>query len=277
MIADLHIHTTASDGTQDPATVIKVAKEAKLTAVAITDHDTTAGIKEALTAGKCLNIEVIPGIELSTEINNTEIHILGYYIEYNNDSFQDTIAQVRLERYYRAKKMVELLNNMGIKINFDDVVTLAGGDENIGRPHIARLMYKEGYTESFMEAFERYIGIGCPAYIPRTKLSPLNAIKLIRSVQGIPVLAHPAYKVDDSYILELVKTGLLGIEVYHPEHDEEMQRHYDQLARKNNLLITGGSDYHGPEMERKRNIGASVVPYVNVIKLKNVKSRISMQ
>ena len=247
MFYDLHVHTSASDGEDTPETVILRAVEAGLGGLAITDHDTVDGLE---TAGQFikkdrLKIELIPGIELNTDYGEDDLHILGYFIDFNNGYLKNRLSEIRRQRYARAEKMISKLQGMGIKIDFEQVKGIARGNL-IGRPHIARVLCSNGYAASPEEAFRRYILRGQPAYVPRYKFSPAEAIALIKQAGGIAVLAHPGLIKDKSNIIAGVKLGIEGLEVYYPEHTEKQQQEFMKIAKEYNLLITGGSDYHGP-------------------------------
>ena len=199
--ADLHNHTTASDGIFTPKELVRHASTKGLAAIGITDHDTTDGIYEAQKAGKNYGIEIIPGIELNTQEDNFEIHILGYFMDYNLPWFQDILTKIRDARYYRAEKIVNnLVNIYGMDLEFEDIIHKAGGKHNIGRTHIARAMIDKGIVKSISEAFEKYIGEGCKAYVKRYKLTVPEGINMIKEAGGVPVLAHPGLISDDSIV-----------------------------------------------------------------------------
>ncbi|SDC51053.1 MULTISPECIES: PHP domain-containing protein [unclassified Candidatus Frackibacter] len=266
MNVDLHLHTTASDGSFTPTKVVDKAVELGLKTIAITDHDTIGGIEEAQLAAVDKNLEVIPGIELNTDISDAEVHILGYYINTNDLKLTDTLSKLRNSRYNRAQRMVKKLNQLGIDITFKRVCQLAG-EGSLGRVHIAQAIIESGYVKEISQAFDRYIGKGSPAYINRYKLTPVEAVKLVKRAGGVPVLAHPALAKRDYLIPELVNAGLQGLEVYHSEHDEDDVQHYAALAEEYELIKTGGSDCHGPNKGRTL-IGTVDVPSSVVFKLK---------
>jgi bifunctional enzyme CysN/CysC len=261
--ADLHLHTTASDGTFEPGLAVKNAKAAGLTAIAITDHDTVSGLKDAVRAGAKLGMEVIPGIELSALDGEKEIHILGYFIDPANPQLTDLIAKLEQSRENRAIEMVKKLNGIGVDISIDRVKELAGGDV-IGRPHIARAMQEKGMIHEIKEAFSsEYIGRSGKAYVERYELTPKAAIRIIQEAGGIAVLAHPGYLSDRSSILEetiqkYIPCGLQGIEVYYSCHTLSQINTYLDIAHKYNLLITGGSDNHGAQAPM---LGCVRLPY----------------
>lgn len=248
--ADLHLHTTASDGTLNPADLVALAKDKGFSAIAVTDHDTTAGLAEALAAGAKLKIEVIPGIELSTLSGDREVHILGYYPDPANKGLQDMLFKMIEARKNRAVYMVEKLNRLGYAVELSRVKEIAG-TEFIGRPHIARALLEKGYIKEISEAFcEDFIGRSGKAYVERFKLSPSEGIAILMKAGAIPVLAHPGFlsqgpPLSEEEIMPLVENGLSGIEIYYSKHSTDQEDYYKKVAAKHNLLITGGSDCHG--------------------------------
>ncbi len=265
--ADLHIHTTASDGLLSPEEVVKWASMKRLTAVGITDHDTVNGIIPAVEASSKYGIEVVPGIELSTLYEEEEIHILGYYIDYKAEWFLETLKKIQNSRYERASIIVSKLNDMGVNITLKQVKTKADNGA-IGRPHIARAMIDKGYINNIKEAFQGYIGKGCPAYVERYKLNCLEAIEMIKRLGGVSVLAHPGLVRNKTHIGQIINLGLDGIEVYHTKHDDETIRNSLAIANARMLLITGGSDCHGIKLNNEPIIGNCSVDYKYVLQLK---------
>ena len=250
MTADLHLHSTYSDGSYTPEELVKKSLEKDLTTIAIADHDTVEGISLAKKASKSLSIEVIPGIEFSTFRGKSEIHILGYFIDYHDPKLLKETKKIFSARENRAKKMVELLNEQGINISFEQVKSLAG-DDFLGRPHVAKAMVEKGYINKVGEAFTKeYIANGGKAYVSKYRLKPKKAIDLILKADGIPVLAHPKFinngqEMDYKDIKEMKNYGLKGIEVYQSKHDKKAEEKYTRIAEELDLLITGGSDFHG--------------------------------
>lgn len=262
---DLHTHTTASDGTLSPAEVVRHVWAAGLAGVGITDHDTMGGVKAAEEEGQRLGIQVIPGIEISTEYEGREVHILGYYCSSDSASLAGVLEELRAARKQRLERIVENLRGAGLDISFDQLV-IAIGNEAVGRPHIARALVKLGFASSVQEAFEKYLLRGRPGYVPRHKMDPLTAIRCIREAGGVPVLAHPGLVGDDSIITRLVDAGLMGLEVWYPEHTPEQTAHYESMAESLGLIATGGSDFHG-KGEREAELGSVRVPEEFVIRL----------
>ncbi len=268
---DLHIHTTFSDGLLNPCQVVEEAKKKKITAIGITDHDTMQGIACAETAGKKYGLEIIPGIELSTSYEDKELHILGYFCNPENSLLENTLEVVKASRYDRMRKMIDKLKKLDINIALSEVLEKAGGDM-LGRPHLALAICQKGYSRTTAEVFAKYIGNSCPAYVERYRLCFQDALNLILGAGGIPVLAHPGLYKADQLIPSMVRMGLLGIEVFHPEHRIVDRYRYIKIARKYGLLITGGSDYHGKDMGSSDFIGTVRLDYKYLHKLKELKS-----
>lgn len=272
MSIDLHIHTTCSDGLLTPEQVVRKAVQLNLNAIAITDHDTTDGITRALQEAKSTNIEVIPGIEINTNYNGHEIHILGYYLDYQGNYINDILKDLQQKRVNRAKKIVYKLKNLGFDISYDEIRTIALGP-SVGRPHIAQMMINKHYVNTIKEAFEKYLGESAPAYVPRTKLTPFEAIDIIKNAKGIPVLAHPGLLEEHSIIKELIDYGIMGLEAYHTKHDDVTTQNVINIAKEKDLLITGGSDSHG---EEPLLLGALPIPNKILFELKKYKNRIGI-
>jgi predicted metal-dependent phosphoesterase TrpH len=244
--ADLHTHTRASDGTCHPAENVRLAKEAGLAAVAITDHDTVAGIAEAMEAASEHGIEVIPGVEVSSVANGQDIHVLGYFVPYQSQTFEDKLRELRETRHKRNELMIARLRELGIPITLESVYRRKQGpDKNIGRPHIAEELMELGVVSSIDEAFHKYLGREGAAYVNPPRISPQEAITLIKEAGGAAVLAHPGLYDDDDLVQELIRFGLDGIEVWHPDNDENDRERYRRWAEVHGLVMTGGSDFHG--------------------------------
>jgi len=269
---DMHVHTNASDGELSPEEAVKTAGELGLAAIGIADHDTVDGIEEALEAGKKYSVEVIPSVELSSEFGPAEVHILGYFIDWRDKKFRAELHKFQEARKVRAKRMVEKLRRLGVAISYEEVVA-AAGDGVIGRPHVAQIMVKHGYVKSRDEAFERYIGDGQPAHVPKYRLSPKKAIQMIHRIGGFAVLAHPVFSHIDNLLYDLVKFGLDGIEVYHSEHDSAAVEHYEVLANDMHLLMAGGTDSHGGDVP----LGSVEVPYELLEKMKAKREHLSVK
>jgi predicted metal-dependent phosphoesterase TrpH len=259
MRIDLHTHTTASDGLLDAASLVGEAAARSVGLLAITDHDTTASVDAAVDAGRGAGIEIWPAVELSCDVATGEIHVLGYFINYRLDWFQGLLARLRDGRVHRARRMVERLGQLGVPVEFARVEALAAGGA-VGRPHVARAMVEAGSVRDVAEAFERFIGRTGPAYVERVKITPSDAVRIIRSSGGLAVLAHPGWGQHDELIADLVAAGLDGIEVYYPDHTPSMVEHYKGIAKRFGLLITGGTDFHGGTLATKVSLGQQYVP-----------------
>jgi hypothetical protein len=246
MKADIHLHSTASDGHFSPAELVSLAVNLGLEVISLTDHDTVDGIAPALAAAaEFPQLEVIPGIELSTDTPHNEVHILGYFIDYQDSELRERLSRLRHSREIRAQKMVAKLANLGIEIDWQRVQQLAGSG-SFGRPHLAQAMLEKGYISSNKEAFLRYIGRDGPAYVEREKLTPSEAVAMIVKANGLPVLAHPR-EIDglEALITQLQKEGLVGMEAYYNGYSPQTVRYLASIAHKYNLIACGGSDYHG--------------------------------
>ena len=243
---DLHLHTTYSDGRLTPTQLVDLVAQRGLRVVAVTDHDSTEGLAEAMeAAAKYPDLTIIPGIELSTDTPGNEIHVLGYFINYADSGFQSTLSEFREGRLDRASRMVSNLEKLGISIDWERVLELSDGGA-VGRPHIAQAMVEKGYIKYPQEAFEKYIGRNGPAYAERPKLTPGDAVKMILEVDGLPVLAHPARYVDNpgGHLPGLKEAGLVGMEVYYKDYTLEEIGELLGLCNKYDLIPTGGTDYH---------------------------------
>ncbi|MDI6781291.1 MAG: PHP domain-containing protein [bacterium] len=243
MDADLHIHTWFSDSTLSPKQVVTYAREMGLKAISICDHDIIDGAREAIEYASN-SIKIIPGVELSAVAMQHEIHILGYFMDMNDSCFNERLEAFRKTRISRIFEMIKKLAAIGIKIDSKQIFEVAGKG-SVGRVHVATVLCKENIVSSVQEAFNLYLGYNKPCYIKKTRISPEEAIRIIREAGGVPVLAHPGVSMCDEIIPELVRLGIKGIEAYHPMHPLPLWKHYEKLAKKYRLLITGGSDCHG--------------------------------
>ncbi len=268
-LADLHTHTYYSDGGDSPERVIHMAKDAGLSAIAITDHDILDGHPEAAEAAKRHGLELVPGIEMSAAVKDIEVHVLGFFIDGRHAALQALLAEQRDRRMRRMHDMVGKLQAIGLSITVEDVMAVAGKG-TMGRPHVAEALVRRKHVATLREAFDRYIGANGPAFIPGSSLAPKTVIQLIRQAGGVPVLAHPMYLKNDNLIDEFVRDGLVGLEVYHSSHTPELVKRYEQIAKRLGLLMTGGTDYHGKAKEGLP-IGSTTVPYSLVDGLKQWK------
>ncbi len=254
---DLHAHSTASDGSKSPTAVVAAAKAAGLSALALTDHDTMDGVAEAVAAADKFGIRVVPGVELSATDGQREVHLLGLHIQRAN-ALEDSLRTFRERRHARALQIVEKLNALGVPISFDDVLARAG-DAAIGRPHIARVLIESGWARDSRDAFDRYLGSGRPAYVPKHRLSVADAIALVHAGGGIAILAHPGPEGRRETIERFVALGLDGVEVRHPGHTAEDTNRLTALTEFFGLVPSGGSDWHG-SAEGPRVLGVMRVP-----------------
>jgi 3',5'-nucleoside bisphosphate phosphatase len=266
MFADLHLHTNFSDGTYTPEELVAQAARNHLAAIALTDHDTVEGCERAAIACKAVEIEFIPGAELTAEQNDNEIHILGYFLDTQNKKLLEEIAKFQTVRQQRIHEMVARLNALKVPLKVEDVIKLASC-RSPGRPHVARALVKAGFCSSLDEAFERFLKKNRPAFVPKAKISSQVAIELIHQANGLAVMAHPGLNRTDEVIPDLVEAGLDGIECFHTKHSTAVSEHYLEIADKYNLLVTGGSDCHGMS-KGKPLIGTVKLPYQHVEKLK---------
>jgi len=267
--ADLHAHTSESDGTYTPEQLVKEALKRSLSAVAIVDHDTVSAIPAALKAAESTALEIIPGIELTSQYENQEVHILGYFLDHQDKGFLNKLKPVRQNRIRRVNEMIENLKGLDIELDPQTVFDIAGSG-TVGRMHIARALVKDGWVGSTSEAFRKYIGDKSPAYVLGFRFSPEEAIKIIRDAGGVAVLAHPYVLRNDEWIVEFVAGGLQGLEAYYPEHSQSQVNYYLELAKKLNLVVTGGSDFHGSAKPNVK-LGCVKIPLELVEKLRLAK------
>ncbi|MCL5961567.1 MAG: PHP domain-containing protein [Chloroflexi bacterium] len=267
-IIDLHLHTTASDGMYSPRELVDRAVRAGLRYIAVTDHDTVDGVAPAIQVAKSLPLEVIAGIELSTEVPRGEVHVLGYFIDPRNPELQKTLDLLKSARWARAQEMVARLASLGLGLDWDRLLALAG-KAAIGRPHIAQALVDSGYVTSIPEAFEKYIGRGGPAYVDRYKLAPTDAIGLLSRSGGVSSLAHPA-DIDDlgAILPALAQAGLAGLEAYYHNYSPSTVRSLLDLAAMYDLVPTGGSDHHGWPTMKEAPVGGVFVPPQSIERLR---------
>lgn len=256
---DLHTHSRYSDGTESPADLVAIAKAAHVRALALTDHDSAAGVPEFLEACREAGVVGLGGVEVSANHEGGTLHILGLGINPEDEALGDALAEVRDGRSERNMRILEKLQDLGFSITLDEVLDLAGEDI-VGRPHFARVMVARGWVDSVDEAFKRYLERGCPAYVDRFRLQPEEAMSLIRGAGGVPVMAHPTTAVQTpeelpALVTDLAEKGLGGIEAYYPDHSPETTEECLRLARRHSLLVTGGSDFHGEDVKPGIRIG----------------------
>lgn len=268
---DLHVHSTASDGKFSPTEIVRMAVAQGLTVMALTDHDTIDGIPQAVETARVFpHFTLVPAVELSTDTSNGEVHVLGYFIDYTNEEFKSSLDRMRNSRTIRAEKMLAKLKTLGCDIEWERVKAIAG-EGALGRAHIAQALLEKGYINSFKEAFTKYIGHGCPAYVNREKLTPTEAVKLILKANGFPVFAHPFTSLTpEGVIKELKAVGLIGMEVYYAGYLPTETSTLLNFALKYDLIPTGGTDFHGIDITSEVRMGGTDVPMRFVEQLINL-------
>ncbi len=264
--ADLHLHTQFSDGTFTPEELVLRAQQNGLACIAVTDHDSVEGCARAAAACAAVQMDFVPGAELTAEHNDIEVHILGYFLDITDEKFLARIAKFQSVRQNRIHEMVAALNKLGIPLKAESVFALANC-KSPGRPHVARTLVKENLIGSLDEAFERFLKKGRPAWVPKTKMSALEAVELIHRAGGLAVIAHPGLNRSDDIIPDLVDAGMDGIECFHTKHSTVMSERYLEIADKYHLLVTGGSDCHGFSKKAPL-IGTVKLPYEHVEQMK---------
>jgi 3',5'-nucleoside bisphosphate phosphatase len=273
--ADLHVHTFYSDSTFSPEEVVRCAKEKGLAAIAICDHDSVNGIDPCMAIGAKLDVEIIPSIEMTAEKVDAEIHILGYFIDWKQDWLKEKLKEIQESRVERVYKIIGKLNAFDIAVNAEDIFKIAGKG-SVGRLHIAQAVLNTGKIRSLKEVFDKYIGFLKPCYVSYARFLPKEAIGIILKAGGVPVIAHPHLMGHDEYIEEFVDYGLKGIEVYHTDHKRHVSERYEEIAKRYDLVITGGSDCHGMG-KGKVVMGEVRVPYEVVETLKKESEKIKKQ
>jgi predicted metal-dependent phosphoesterase TrpH len=277
--ADLHVHTTASDGLYSPAEAVDVATACGLAAIGIADHDSASGVAAALARAAERGRgapEIIPGIEINTDYGESEIHILGYFVAWNDPELAATLARLRAGRLARVEKMLARLGTLGVHLSLDRVTSVCE-EGSPGRPHVARALVEAGHVSSIKGAFEVYLSRGKPAYVERMRFTPVEAVEAILRAGGVAVMAHPGNEAPRQLIRELALVGLEGLEVFHPEHDLRQEQLYAAMARELNLVATGGSDSHGRGLAYGVEIGAYTVGYDVVEELRRRSERRAME
>jgi predicted metal-dependent phosphoesterase TrpH len=269
-LLDLHVHTTFSDGDMTPEEMVEEANKLGLAGIGIADHDEIDGAAVALEAAGSSGLEVIPAVELSTSDGKTDVHVLGYLIDLEDENLRSYLKVFREARLKRGLQMVERLRGMGIGVDPDQVLDIANGG-SVGRPHVAEALLRGGFVETYEEAFRKYIGFDSPAYVPKYQLRPNLAFDLISRAGGVGVIAHPGTLRRDDLITDFVAWGMMGIEVYHPKHHAALTEHYKRLAEKMGLVVTGGSDSHG-RRDGNLLLGEFTVPASTIALLKKARS-----
>ena len=252
-VIDFHMHTTYSDGHYSPLDLMKKVRDKKIGIISITDHDSVNGIEEAISIGKEFGVDVIPGLEISTDVEDKEVHLLGYFIDINHAELKKYLSFFRDERYHRACRMVRKLNALDLDISIDDVIEVTNGSA-IGRPHVALAMMNKGIVNDYYGAFQKYLRDGAPAYERKIHVSPQSALKIISDAGGLSFIAHPGH-LKESILMTLINSGIDGIEVTHPSHNSYQKKFYRGIVNQYCLLESGGSDFHGGEKGDEDNLG----------------------
>jgi predicted metal-dependent phosphoesterase TrpH len=278
---DLHLHTTASDGVMTPSELVRYAKSKGLQAIAITDHDTIEGLEEGLSEGERIGFEVIPGLEISVKHSPGSMHLLGYFLDIHHPLLTERLQYLQQARAERNPKIAEKLKELGVKVTYEEVLKASGGGQ-VGRPHFAQVLMEKGYVRTFQEAFDRFLKKGAAAYVEKVRFAIGEALHFIKEAGGVAVLAHPntlgmkGNAALEDLVLQLVKEGLQGIEVYYPEHSPLEVAQYKVLTERHGLLATGGTDYHGMEgneLDIGVGRGEMRLPYSIVESLKAVRKK----
>jgi len=259
MLIDLHAHTTASDGALAPAALVELARREGVGVLGVTDHDSVAGLDEAMAAGARLGVEVIPGLEISSYYHRREVHLLGYFVDHRRPELLEQLAAWREERVGRMRQMVDRLRRYGIHLDADRIAARDPAG-SVGRPHVAGALVEGGHVATVEEAFDRFLAEGKPAYVPRQRVVVADAIALVRRSGGLPALAHPAMYHNDGMLGDLARDGLAGIEVIHRDHNAVAEGRYRRLAARYDLVCTGGSDYHGLANATPQRLGHPSLP-----------------
>ena len=269
--ADLHTHTNYSDGSLTPVQLIDLSYESGINIISITDHDNVNALKHAIKRGKEKGVQVIPGVELSADLNEREVHILGYFIDYTNQKFLHFLLELRKNRIIRIKKIIEKLNELGCNINYNSFKGSTSSEITIGRPHIAMKLYKDGFVSSYFDAFVKYLADDKPAYVKKPNPDVKEVIKLISELGGLSFIAHPGKTLREDIMKDLILNGIDGIETIHPSHSEEDTEFFNSIASENFLLTSGGSDFHGGLKNDQRNFGKY---FVSINEIVNMKRRL---
>ncbi len=255
-LIDLHSHTTASDGVLPPVELVRLAKARGVSVLAVTDHDTLAAIHAAMEEGARMDLQIVPGVEVTAYVDDLEVHILGHFVAPDDSRLAEFLASSRDDRIERVRRMVDKLWALGLSLDADEILiqTQAPGS-SVGRPHVAQAMVRRGYVASVQEAFDRYLTPGKPAHVERSRLPAAEVIIAIKKAGGVPSLAHPGVYARDEVIPLLVEQGMMGLEVYHPDHDADAIFRYERMRLQHGLLAVGGSDYHGTPGLRLSSLG----------------------
>jgi hypothetical protein len=278
MKADLHLHTTASDGRISPEEMVRLAAQDGVEVIAITDHDTVDGIEAALAAARSFpSLTVIPGVEINTDVPHGEVHMLGFFIDYTQPSLQQRLETLRQSRRVRARRMLDKLSELGMPLEWQRIEELAAGGV-IGRPHIALALLERGYVSTIRQAFDLYIGRERPAYVEREKIKPVEAVEIVVAAGGLPALAHPADIENlEGFLDQLQAAGLVALEAYYNNYSQEVTQQLVALAHKRGLIPCGGSDFHGLDSQSETPVGGVPLPRKYVEQLLVRSGKISLR
>jgi predicted metal-dependent phosphoesterase TrpH len=254
LITDLHAHTTASDGALSPEELVRLAKARGVSVLAVTDHDTVAGLPRAIAEAARVGLRIVPGVEVTAYVGDLEIHLLGHFIDHDDARLIELLGSSRSDRVERVHRMLGRLDELGLPLDAREILTQSS-DSSVGRPHVAQAMVRRGYVSSVQEAFDRYLGAGRPAHVERSRLPAVRVMSAIREAGGVPSLAHPGVYGRDEIVRVLVGDGLMGLEVQHPDHHSEATFRYERMRLEYGLLAVGGSDYHGTPGLRVSELG----------------------
>lgn len=270
---DLHLHTTASDGLLPPAALVDAARAAGLRTIAITDHDSTAGIAEAVRAADACGMDCVPGIEITAIADERDIHVLGYFIDPKVEALVDLLARQQRDRLRRLSDMADRLAALGMPIDMSSILDDAARGRTVGRPHLADALIRAGHVRSRQDAFEQLLARGRPAFLSRAGAAPAEVIDVIHLAGGVASLAHPGLNERDDLIPALARAGLDALEARHSQHDENAERHYRRLAADHGLLVSGGSDFHGDPGDRDAVLGVVTLPAADLEGLRQAAGR----
>lgn len=273
--ADLHMHTLCSDGSLSPAELVARAQSVGLSAISVTDHDCIDGLAEAKEAGALLGVEVVAGVELSVTVEDTEVHVLGYFFDPDHAALRAHLDAFQVYRRRRAEAMVARLHDLGVALPVEAVWAQAKGGA-LGRPHVAEALLAEGFVTTQQEAFERFIGDRAPAFVPKPLFPAAEALALLHEAGGIGVIAHPGHWTRDTTLMSLIRSGLDGVETIHPSHDASLTRYYREVARDFGLLETGGSDYHGPRPDSEDRLGIYTIPMAHLERARSTAATLTV-
>lgn len=265
LVIDLHMHTTASDGRCTPEDLVERCQAKGIRTMAVTDHDTMAGVVPTQQAAEARGMTCLPGIEITSVHGGRDVHVLAYFLPADAPGLQPMLAAQRQQRVNRALEIASRLERLGAPVDKDAMIEAAAGSgKSLARPQIAQALIAAGHVATVAEAFDRYLGEDSPAYVPHTGVSPAEVVALVVAGGGIPSLAHPGYRPKDEIIPGLVEAGLVGLECYHSSHDADATAHYLDIAKQHGLLVTGGSDFHGPGTRREEFFGVIDLPQADL-------------